>query len=53
LAERVFDSDEKAFLWLRLPNPEQREGNPLNALSGSLRLVLSKKRIRIDHGIAG
>jgi putative toxin-antitoxin system antitoxin component (TIGR02293 family) len=53
LAERVFGSEEKAFLWLRLANPELEGRQPLECLvrEPAARAV-EEALIRIDHGIA-
>lgn len=53
LAQRVFGSDQKAFLWLRTPSA-QLDGKPpidwLTRESGAR--FVEEMLIRIDHGIA-
>ena len=54
LAERVFGDDEKAFLWLRLPNPELEGRQPLECLVREFAArAVEEALIRIDHGIVG
>lgn len=53
IAERVFGSHQKAFLWLRLPNEVLSMSTPIASLeteTGSR--VVEELLMRIDYGIA-
>jgi uncharacterized protein (DUF2384 family) len=54
LAEHVFGKREKAFLWLRCPNPELGNRQPLECLSREPGARAVEEALhRIDYGIAG
>lgn len=53
LAERVFASREKAFLWLRMPSDELEGRTPFAYLTTETGArFVEEMLIRIDHGIA-
>jgi len=53
LAARVFGSQEKAFLWLRLPSDQLEGRTPIGYLSTETGArFVEEMLIRIDHGIA-
>jgi putative toxin-antitoxin system antitoxin component (TIGR02293 family) len=54
LAEHVFGKREKAFLWLRCPNPQLGNRQPLECLvrEPAARAV-EEALLRIDYGIIG
>jgi putative toxin-antitoxin system antitoxin component (TIGR02293 family) len=54
LAEHIFGKREKAFLWLRCPNPELGNRQPLECLvRESAARAVEEALLRIDHGIIG
>jgi len=54
LAEAVFGKKEKAFLWLRCPNPELGNRQPLECLGReSAARAVEEALTRIDYGIIG
>lgn len=53
LAQRVFGSEEKAFLWLRAPNGQTGGGTPISYVSSEAGArIVEDVLIRIDHGVA-
>jgi putative toxin-antitoxin system antitoxin component (TIGR02293 family) len=54
LAEHVFGSEEKAFMWLRFPNAELEGRRPLECLVREPAARAVEEALnRIDYGIAG
>jgi len=54
LAEHVFGKREQAFLWLRCPNPELGNRQPLECLAREPGArAVEEALFRIDYGIAG
>ncbi|WP_370194295.1 MULTISPECIES: antitoxin Xre/MbcA/ParS toxin-binding domain-containing protein [Aurantimonas] len=53
IAERVFGSHEKAFFWLRMPNIDLNNQNPMKAIETETGArIVDEILARIDYGIA-